>query len=165
MWAPWRIGYVAGDRPDGCVFCDKIKADDDERNHVLYRGRFNVVMLNTYPYNSGHLMVVPVDHVCDLLDLGPEARAEMWELALLGSETLKRTLHAQGLNLGLNIGHAAGAGIQDHIHLHIVPRWNGDTNYMTACADTRVVPQSLDDSYRQLQPAMQALAAELLGTQ
>ncbi|MCD6359301.1 MAG: HIT domain-containing protein [Armatimonadetes bacterium] len=161
MWAPWRIGYVTGERREGCVFCDKVQSDDDEHNHVLHRGAHNVVMLNTYPYNSGHLMVVPVAHVAELGDLSPEARAEMWELALLACRTLERALNCQGLNMGMNIGGAAGAGICDHIHLHIVPRWNGDTNYMTTCAETRVVPQSLDASYQQLQPVMQELAAEM----
>jgi len=163
MWAPWRIGYVAGERPEGCVFCNKISSDDDEANHVLYRGRYNVVMLNTFPYNSGHLMVVSMAHSAELTDLEPGARAEMWELALLGCETLKCALQCQGLNVGLNMGGAAGAGIQDHLHLHVVPRWHGDTNYMTACAETRVVPQGLDASYQQLQPVMQELAAEMLG--
>ncbi len=161
LWAPWRIGYVAGARPDGCVFCSKIQADDDEANHVLYRGRYNVVMLNTFPYNSGHLLVVAVAHVGDLAELPAEARAEMWELALLSCETLKRALDCQGLNVGMNLGRAAGAGIEDHIHLHIVPRWNGDTNYMTTCAETRVVPQGLDASYQQLRPIMHQLAGKL----
>ena len=164
LWAPWRIGYVAGDRPEGCVFCDKIESGDDEHNYVLHRGQHNVVMLNTYPYNSGHLMVVSNAHVADLVELDPEALAEMWRLALLAGETLKRGLHCQGLNIGLNVGQAAGAGIGDHIHLHVVPRWNGDTNYITTCAEVRVVPQGLEDSYRQLEPVMAELAAEMFGS-
>jgi len=164
LWAPWRIGYIVGDKPEGCVFCTKIEHNDDEHNHVLWRGEHNVVMLNTYPYNSGHLMVVPDAHVPDLVDLSPEARAEMWQLTLLATETLKRALYCQGVNIGVNMGAAAGAGIGDHLHLHVVPRWNGDTNYMTATAGTRVVPQSLEDSYRQLQPVMVELAGEILGS-
>lgn len=163
MWAPWRIGYVTGERPQGCVFCDIIGATDDERNHVLYRREHNVVMLNAYPYSSGHVMVVPYAHLADLADLSPEARAEMWELTLLVTETLKTALGCQGLNIGVNLGQAAGAGIDDHMHLHVVPRWNGDTNFMSAVADTRVTPQSLDDSFRQLQPVINELAVKILG--
>ena len=163
MWAPWRIGYVTGERSQGCVFCDMIRAAKDERNHVLYRGEHNVVMLNAYPYSSGHVMVVPCAHVADLADLSPEARAEMWELTLLATETLKAALGCQGLNIGVNLGQAAGAGIDDHMHLHVVPRWSGDTNFMSAVADPRVAPQGLDDSFRQLQPVMHELAAKILG--
>lgn len=159
IWAPWRIGYVAGERTDGCVFCRKIESDDDEGNHLLFRGEQNVVLLNTYPYNSGHLMVVPHPHIGKLEDLSPEAGHELWDLTDLAARTLKRTLHPQGFNVGMNVGDAAGAGIGDHLHMHIVPRWNGDTNYMTTVADTRVVPQSLEESYEQLKPIMDELAA------
>jgi ATP adenylyltransferase len=159
MWAPWRIGYVIGERPEGCVFCHKIQSDDDEGNHVLLRGKQNLVMLNTYPYNSGHLMVVPKAHVGDLEDLSREAVAELWELTELAVRTLRRALYPEGINIGMNVGEAAGAGIGDHLHMHIVPRWNGDTNYMTTVAETRVVPQSLEDSYNQLKPVIDELAA------
>lgn len=159
MWAPWRIGYVAGERPDGCVFCLKIDEDDDHNNHLLFRGEQNVVLLNTYPYNSGHLMVVPFAHVGKLEELSREASRELWELTGLAVRTVEQALHAHGVNIGMNLGAPAGAGIGDHLHMHIVPRWNGDTNYMTTVADTRVVPQSLEDSYRQLKPVMDQLAA------
>lgn len=159
MWAPWRIGYVAGERPEGCVFCIKIESDDDEANHLLFRGEQNVVILNTYPYNSGHLMVVPYAHVGNIEDLSAEATGELWNLTELAVRTLKRALNAQGLNVGMNLGDAAGAGIGDHLHMHIVPRWNGDTNYMTTVADTRVVPQSMEESFRQLKPVLDKLAA------
>ncbi|MGI5819968.1 MAG: HIT family protein [Armatimonadota bacterium] len=159
MWAPWRIGYVTGDRPDGCVFCAKIEADDDDTNHVLHRGEHNAILLNTYPYNSGHLMVVPNAHVANLTDLSPEAGCELWALTDLAVRTLKQALQPQGLNIGMNLGQAAGAGIGDHIHMHIVPRWSGDTNYMTTVAQTRVVPQSLEDSYQQLLPVIRKLTS------
>ena len=159
MWAPWRIGYVAGERPDGCVFCAKIHSDQDVDNQVLHRGEHCAILLNTYPYNSGHLMVVPHMHTGDLADLSPEAGRELWELTELAARAVRRALHAQGINIGMNLGDAAGAGICDHIHMHIVPRWSGDTNYMTTVAQTRVVPQSLEDSYSQLQPIIAELVA------
>lgn len=160
MWAPWRISYVVGEKPCACVFCRKIEANDDEANFVLYRGEHCAIVLNTFPYNSGHLMVVPFEHVAELAALPAEASAEMWELTRLAAEALKEALDWQGVNIGMNLGEAAGAGIKDHMHMHIVPRWHGDTNYMTACAETRVVPQSLEDSYRQLRPVVQRLAAQ-----
>ncbi len=158
MWAPWRIGYVTGDRPAGCVFCNKIKADEDTKEFVLYRGRHNIIVLNTFPYNSGHLMVVPHSHVGDLSELPEEEQVELWELTALAVRALQQTLYPDGLNIGMNLGEAAGAGISEHLHMHIVPRWNGDTNFMTTCAETRVVPQSLEDSYRQLRPVIEELA-------
>ncbi|MBD3291714.1 MAG: HIT domain-containing protein [Armatimonadia bacterium] len=158
MWAPWRIGYVTGDRPDGCVFCMKIQSDDDEENQVLHRGEHCAILLNTYPYNSGHVMVVPNAHVGELTDLSHEAGCELWDLTELAVKALKHALYPQGLNIGMNLGQAAGAGIGDHIHMHIVPRWSGDTNYMTTVAQTRVVPQSLEDSYEQLRPVIAELA-------
>ncbi|MEA3402729.1 MAG: HIT domain-containing protein [Armatimonadota bacterium] len=163
MWAPWRIGYVTGERPSGCVFCHKIESDDDDANHVLYRGEQNAVLLNSYPYNSGHLMVVPNLHVAMLEELSPETSAELWQLTGLCARALKEVLYWEGLNIGMNLGQVAGAGISDHLHMHVVPRWNGDTNYMTAVAETRVVPQSLDDSYRQLKPVFDALAGQAGG--
>lgn len=150
---------MTGDRPDGCVFCMKIQSDDDDENQVLHRGRYNAILLNTYPYNSGHVMVVPNDHIGELTDLSPEAGCELWELTDLAVRALKRELYPQGLNLGMNLGQAAGAGIGDHIHMHIVPRWSGDTNYMTTVAQTRVVPQSLEDSYEQLRPVFEELTS------
>ena len=160
MWAPWRISYVVGEKPCGCVFCRKIEANDDEADFVLYRGEHCAIVLNTFPYNSGHLMVVPFEHVAELSALSAEASVEMWELTRLAVHALKQALEWQGVNIGMNLGEAAGAGIKDHMHMHIVPRWHGDTNYMTACAETRVVPQSLEDSYRQLRPVVQRLAAQ-----
>ncbi len=159
MWAPWRIGYVAGDRPSGCVFCRKIHSDRDDENLVLYRGEHCAIILNTFPYNSGHLMVVPNMHVGDLEELDAATTRELWELATFAARVLKEALYWEGLNIGLNLGEAAGAGISDHLHLHIVPRWNGDTNYMTAVAETRVVPQSLEESYRQLRSVVDRLTS------
>ena len=160
LWAPWRVEYVTGQRPSGCVFCQKLASEDDATNHVLYRGQHNAVLLNTYPYNSGHLLVLPYVHVADLLELPQETRADMMALAAVAARALKQVFHYDGLNLGMNIGEAAGAGISEHVHLHLVPRWNGDTNFMATLAGTRVVPQSLDDTFELLAPALQEAAAE-----
>ncbi len=146
--------YVTGQKPAGCVFCHKLTADDDGPNHVLYRAQHNAILLNTYPYNSGHLMVVPYAHVASLVELPQEARAEMMELTAIATRALEKAFHCDGLNVGMNIGEAAGAGISEHVHLHIVPRWKGDTNFMSTLAGTRIVPQSLDDSFDLLVPAI-----------
>lgn len=135
-------------------------AEEDAPNHVLYRGQHNAILLNTYPYNSGHLMVVPYAHVASLVELPQETRAEMMALTAIAARALKKTFYYDGLNVGMNIGEAAGAGIHEHVHVHIVPRWNGDTNFMSSLAGTRVVPQSLDDSFELLAPAIQEAAAE-----
>ena len=160
LWAPWRIDYVAGEKPAGCVLCQKLREETDEGNYILYRGEHNFVVLNAFPYNSGHLMVVPYNHVGRLLDLSPAESGEMIQLAQVCIQVLRKALRADGINLGMNIGEAAGAGIDDHIHMHIVPRWHGDTNYMTAVAQTRVVPQSLGDAARQLRALIVQAAQE-----
>ncbi len=155
IWAPWRIDYVVSEKPDKCVLCEKRDSDDDQANYVLYRGRHNFVLLNTFPYNSGHVMVVPYRHVSNLTDLSVEEVSELMKIAQGCVAGLAEGLHTEGANLGMNIGRAAGAGIDDHIHLHIVPRWSGDTNYMTAVANMRVVPQLLEKSAEQLRPLIQ----------
>ncbi len=155
MWAPWRIDYVVSEKPDQCVLCEKRDSDDDQANYVLYRGRHSFVLLNTFPYNSGHVMVVPYRHVSNLTDLSVEEVSELMQIAQGCVAGLAEGLHTEGANLGMNIGRAAGAGIDDHIHLHIVPRWSGDTNYMTAVANMRVVPQLLEESAEQLRPLIQ----------
>jgi ATP adenylyltransferase len=153
LWAPWRMTYVgAGARTSGCIFCT---AWDDDRAERLVLGTTgaSVVMLNRYPYASGHLMVAPRRHASSLMELAADEHADL-------SDTLRRTiaslvdhLHAQGANVGMNLGAAAGAGIADHLHWHVVPRWIGDTNFMTTLAETRVVPQHLRETYDVLRPA------------
>ena len=160
IWAPWRIEYVARAQPDGCIFCHKAHERDDEAEQVLCRGRFNFVLLNAYPYNSGHLMVAPYAHVPELTDLDHETTAEMMRLAQACMRAMKRCLRPEGINLGMNIGKAAGAGIDEHIHLHIIPRWTGDTNFMTTVADTRTVPQALEASAQLLRPLICEEAVE-----
>ncbi len=159
IWAPWRLDYVVAEKPDNCILCQKRDAaDDDIANLVLYRGNHNYVLLNTFPYKSGHVMVVPYQHVDDLASLEVEEAGELMLIAQWCVQALQETLGTEGINLGMNIGQPAGAGIDDHIHLHIVPRWSGDTNYMTTVANTRIVPQSLEDSARQLRPVIRRIA-------
>ena len=159
IWAPWRLDYVVSEKPDNCILCEKRDAaDDDIANHVLYRGSHSCVLLNTFPYNSGHVMVVPYRHVGDLTGLKAEEAGELMLIAQWCVQALQEALGAEGIYLGMNIGQPAGAGIADHIHLHIVPRWSGDTNYMTTVANTRVVPQSLEQSAEQLRALIQRIA-------
>ncbi len=161
LWAPWRMDYVStADNQTGCVFC--ACAHDpaaDEARGVLARAHRNFLILNAFPYNSGHLMIVPYEHHGDFVSLAAETLQEMMRLAQIALRVLQQELRCEGANIGLNIGKPAGAGIKDHLHLHIVPRWTGDTNYMTTLGETRVVPQSLHATWTQLAPPMrQALA-------
>ncbi len=152
LWAPWRMSYVVGSKPDECVFCAKAAEGNDTDNYILYRARHNYVILNAYPYNSGHVMVVPYEHVGDITQLSPDALHEMFAIAQGCAHVINEYLRAEGINLGMNIGQAAGAGIEQHLHLHLVPRWVGDTNYTTTVAGTRIVPQALEETFSALQP-------------
>ncbi|MBN1176690.1 MAG: HIT domain-containing protein [Dehalococcoidales bacterium] len=150
IWAPWRIEYILGDKPEGCILCEKPKEDKDAENYILYRGKKNFIMLNSYPYNPGHLLVCPYRHAPGLTELTDEERDEHYALVSRCIEVLREVLKPGGFNIGANIGRDAGAGIDDHFHSHIVPRWNGDTNYTTVMNDVRVVPQALAGSYKDL---------------
>jgi len=145
------MNYIQSDKTaNGCILCYEASQPDSEKNLIVFRGTFNFVILNRFPYTSGHLMVVPYKHKSTLEDLTPETRSEMMELASTGIHILRKIYHPQGFNLGMNIGEAGGAGITEHIHLHVVPRWNGDTNFMTSLGNTRVLPQTLEDTYKQI---------------
>jgi len=161
MWAPWRMAYVSAENGDehegpGCIFCDLPAQDDDVRTHILARGEHCFVILNAYPYASGHLMVVPYAHLDRLTDLPTHALIEMMEFARTAQTALDGAMHPHGFNIGMNQGAAAGAGIADHLHLHVVPRWSGDTNFMTTIGDLRVMPQHLDETYAVLRPGFSA---------
>jgi len=157
LWAPWRLQYIehAGEA-QGCIFCDKPGQQRDEDNLILHRGERVFVMMNAFPYNSGHLMIAPYRHVADLTDLDGQEMSDLMAATAHMLKILRRTPSPQGFNVGINIGEAAGAGIADHIHLHVVPRWQGDTNYMLVMSDTRVVPEALADGYRKLRAAIEA---------
>ncbi len=157
MWSPWRMAYVTGnDAPPeerrGCVFCDLPAGDDDEAVYILYRGRRAFVIMNLYPYNNGHLMVIPYAHVDTLTALDEPTVSEMMVLTQRAQTVIQERMHPQGFNLGMNQGRAGGAGIAEHVHLHVVPRWVGDTNFMPVVGDLRVMPQHLDETYALLRP-------------
>lgn len=150
IWAPWRVGYIEMEKPKGCIFCDKPKEDKDESNYILYRGKKNFVMMNLYPYNPGHLMVAPYRHVANLEDLTKPELHEHIELVSLSIKALKQASNPPGFNLGMNLGRVAGAGIDDHIHTHIVPRWAGDTNFMPVISGDKVISRAMDETYRKV---------------
>ncbi len=143
------MSYVTGDKPSasGCVFCQAVGAGDDEAMLVLHRGVHAYVIMNRYPYNNGHIMVVPFAHVPRLTDLPAEVAAEIVQLTSRTQDIIQQKMNPHGFNLGMNQGSAAGAGIEEHLHMHLVPRWVGDTNFMPAIGETRVIPQDLHDTY------------------
>jgi len=150
LWAPWRVGYIRQEKPEGCIFCIKPQENRDAANFILFRGNLNFVIMNTYPYNPGHLMVVPYRHIGRLEDLSTEERNEHYEIVSRVVRILRETSKTENFNIGMNLGRVAGAGIDDHIHTHIVPRWNGDNNFMPVIADTRVISESMEDIYQRL---------------
>jgi ATP adenylyltransferase len=155
LWSPWRYRYVSASLPDqGCLFCRVLAEGKDEDNFVLFRAERNLVMLNRYPYTSGHLMIAPLAHVASLEDADPAALAEMMTLTRRAESALRSLYKPDGLNIGMNIGRSAGAGVAGHIHMHVLPRWHGDVNFMTAIAETRVTPEDLAETYARLKPLL-----------
>jgi ATP adenylyltransferase len=164
LWSPWRLEYViaTGNAAD-CVFCDA-QSGEQAASLVVFRGRTCFVILNKYPYNNGHLMVVPNRHVGSLAGATGEELCELMDLARRAEIALNEAYAPHGLNMGINIGKPAGAGVLDHVHLHVVPRWNGDTNYMTVVGETRVLPEELAQSAMRLRPIFERLAEQHEGT-
>jgi ATP adenylyltransferase len=155
LWTPWRYAYVAGiDKTPGCVFCDLPKAGDDAKTHIVHRGQHCYVVLNRYPYTPGHLMVVPFAHLGELQALSVVAAYEMMEITRKMEGTLRHLYKPDGLNLGMNIGKAAGAGVAGHIHMHILPRWFADSNFVSVVGETRVLPESLEETYQRIREVM-----------
>jgi ATP adenylyltransferase len=156
LWAPWRLEYVQGAGGEsGCIFCDKPQAGD-EASLIVYRGRTAYALLNLYPYSNGHLMIAPFRHVAEPGDLDPDERAEVWHLLDRGIAALTEAMAPHGFNAGLNLGRVAGAGVEGHIHLHVVPRWNGDTNFMPVLADVKVMPEHLSRTAEKLRAVWRA---------
>jgi ATP adenylyltransferase len=154
LWAPWRMRYVQGERGDeGCIFCLAAEPGDDEGRFVLYRAARCFAMLNAFPYNSGHLMVSPLGHVASLADLDDDESLELMRLVRRGLGAVRAAYRPDGFNIGVNEGKIAGAGFAGHVHVHVVPRWEADSNFMAVTADTRVLPQSLEDSFAALRGA------------
>lgn len=162
LWAPWRIQYILSDKDETCIFCDKPRQSDDAANLILWRGGAGFVVMNRYPYNNGHLMIVPYAHVPSLTDLDAAQRAELFGLTTACEAILRQTLRPDGFNVGLNLGAAAGAGFAEHLHIHMVPRWTGDTNFMPVLGDVRVIPEHLARTYETLAPHFHALRPETL---
>jgi len=153
IWAPWRIKYIRTakeGKEKGCILCDKPKENKDAPNYILHRGQKNFVILNSYPYNPAHLMIAPYRHVANLEELSNEELHEHYEMVSRSIKVLKRAFKPAGFNIGMNLGRVAGAGIDDHIHTHIVPRWSGDANFMPVIADVRVLPEALAETYDKL---------------
>ena len=160
LWAPWRMKYIQsaadGEEPD-CFLCDNLKMEDSEDNLILFRGRHCFVIMNLYPYNNGHLMIAPYRHTAEFLNLSSEETAEAADLTKLCIRALNDTMHPHGFNIGWNLGRVAGAGVEEHLHQHIVPRWDGDTNFMPVISETKVVSESLHEGWKRLKKAFDDL--------
>jgi ATP adenylyltransferase len=154
LWTPWRYRYMASaGKDEGCIFCEALRVGD-EKARIVFRGELNFIILNTFPYTSGHVMIVPYEHVADLSACSPETLAEMMVCAQRVQIALTAAYKPDGFNLGMNLGRSAGAGVTGHLHLHALPRWTGDANFMTTVGETRVVPEDLDITYSKLRQAL-----------
>ncbi len=157
LWTPWRYRYVADPtKDDRCIFCDALSAGDDAKSLIVLRGQRNFVILNRFPYTTGHVMIVPLAHLAELSTCDSETLAEMMHLVQRVQAALATAYHPEGYNLGMNLGKCAGAGVTGHLHLHLLPRWTGDTNFMTTVAETRMEPEQLEVTYAKLQRALHA---------
>lgn len=150
LWAPWRMTYILSEKTHECIFCELPKQDRDRENLILYRSSHNFVIMNRYPYNNGHIMVVPYFHTPSLDGLTDEALLDFMKVTQYSIRSLKKAFMPEGFNIGINIGKAAGAGMEEHIHLHMVPRWAGDTSFMTVLGELRVIPEHIMDTYDKL---------------
>jgi ATP adenylyltransferase len=157
LWAPWRMEYVKSEKSDKCIFCSLPKENDDTKNYILHRSQSAFIIMNIYPYNSAHVMVSPYRHIACLTGQNTEEIKEMNSLTRRSIEILKTVINPEGFNVGYNIGKAAGAGYDEHIHCHIVPRWTGDTNFMPVLGETKVHPEHLKTTYKKLLPHFKIL--------
>jgi ATP adenylyltransferase len=155
LWTPWRLKFILGEKPDKCVLCAKPQESSDRENYILHRGQLCYIMLNLYPYTNGHLMIVPYRHEADITRLEGETLQEMMRFAQAGVAAVTQAMKPTGFNMGMNLGRFAGAGIDDHLHMHLVPRWSGDANFMTVLGETRLIPEDLDSTYDRLLPALE----------
>ncbi|MDR0339801.1 MAG: HIT domain-containing protein [Desulfovibrio sp.] len=152
LWCPWRIDYILGPKPDACVFCLPDSRVDDEKRYVLHRGKEAFVVMNIFPYANGHLLITPYRHVMNICDLTESEAFEIMRLLQRCTAIVQKAFSPQGVNIGLNIGEAAGAGIREHMHFHLVPRWNGDSSFMAVLDEVRVMPEHLRSTYDKLKP-------------
>ena len=161
IWAPWRIDYIVGeDRESGCIFCSKPVSDEDDGNLIVHRGSGAFTMMNKFPYNNGHVLVAPFRHVSDICQLDSEENRLLLEEVCRAMGVIREVMHAEGFNVGLNIGAVAGAGFEDHVHYHVVPRWNGDTNIMPVLADVKIIPEHLLSTCRKLRDRFRLLYSD-----
>lgn len=155
LWAPWRMAYIKEAKAEpGCIFCRAVSETEDSKRYVVYRGEKAFIIMNLYPYNNGHVMVTPFRHVGSIEQMEDEELLEVMKLVRLSVKVISKVMKPDGFNIGVNIGRFAGAGIEDHVHFHVVPRWKGDTNFMTVVSDTRVLPETLEQTYRRLVEAI-----------
>ncbi len=157
IWAPWRIEYILSEKPDYCIFCNALEQKNDAKTFTLYHGKHSFVIMNTFPYNNGHLMIAPYQHQSCPTKLDQEIALEIHRMTQESIRILRSVLNAEGFNIGMNLGKVAGAGVEDHVHTHIVPRWNGDTNFMPVLAETKVHPEHLKDTFKKLAPLFKKL--------
>lgn len=157
LWAPWRMEYILSEKPKDCIFCLGEDKGEDRKRLVLYRSSRSFVIMNRYPYNNGHIMIAPLKHLADIGDLDEETAQDMFQLLQKSIAIIRSCMNPDGFNIGINIGKVGGAGIEEHLHIHVVPRWNGDTNFMPVIGDIRVMPEYLEDSYNKLYPYFKAL--------
>jgi ATP adenylyltransferase len=157
LWAAWRRDFILGPKEDGCVFCGRFKENSDRENHILYRGKRIFVIMNRFPYNGGHLLVVPYSHIKDLDKLTSDETCDLFDMSVKAVGVLRQAMPADGFNLGMNLGAVAGAGIEEHLHMHVVPRFRGDTSFLAVLSGTKVQSISMDDIYDMLKPGFDRL--------
>ncbi len=150
LWAPWRMVYVENNGSSGCIFCEASASRQDEKTLILYRGRSVFIQMNLYPYNPGHVIIAPYRHLGELQKLSADEQLDLIQEVTRSTTILREIMNADGFNLGMNLGKVAGAGVEHHLHLHVVPRWSGDTNFMPVIAETKVIPEALSATYRKL---------------
>ncbi len=150
LWAPWRMEYILQSKTEGCIFCQALQKADDEETYILYRGSSCFVIMNIFPYNNGHIMVVPYKHIACLEGLDQDASSELIQQVQMMVKVIKKAMNPDGFNIGINLGKIAGVGVDGHVHVHIVPRWEGDTNFMPVTGETKVLPEFLRNTYSNL---------------
>jgi ATP adenylyltransferase len=160
LWAPWRMDYILGEKDSDCIFCCHNGQRANEKDLILFKGQLTMVMMNKYPYINGHLLVSPLRHICGLDDLSLEEMTDLMAKIRKSSQFIREEMHPDGFNVGVNLGDIAGAGMADHLHFHIVPRWKGDTSYMTVLGEIRVIPEHIKITYRRLRPYFDKLKKE-----
>ena len=160
LWAPWRIEYILSKKEQHCIFCPGDDRRQDRERLILYVGSYSVVLMNKFPYNNGHLLVAPKRHISDMDSLTDEEAMELFHMIKNSIRILRKVMNPDGFNVGLNMGKVAGAGIEEHMHFHIVPRWNGDTNFMTILGEVRVIPEHIRQTYDKLQPYFKEIATD-----